>query len=459
MNYEAFDAYLKDNHDRLLEDYKDFLRQPSVAATGQGIVEMAALVARRLAGLGFDVQVIPTGDADAPPVVWAEIGEGERELLIYNHYDVQPVEPLDLWESPPFEPTIRDGKLFARGAADDKGELVTRIHAVEAWLRTQGPLPFKLKWLIEGEEEIGSPHLHAWVEKHPGLLRKPDGTAIDGCLWEFGSFDRKGRFVLTTGVKGICYVEVHATGVAYDLHSSLAAIAPNAAWRLAWALNTIKGPDERILIDGYYDHVRQPTPAEEAVLRAMPFEEAEARREWGIDAFVTGVSGYDAVKRLYFQPTATIAGLNSGWTGKGTKTVLPAHASAKIDFRLVPNLTPDVVIDLLRKHLDARGFSDIEIRQLSGYRSEICDPDSTLMRAAKQASRTVHRQEPVHELLSPGSGPMWSLSSFIGGVPVVCAGISHPDSRVHSPNENSIVQHYYDGMRYIGVLIDAFGRA
>lgn len=149
MDAQAFDAYLLTHRERLLEDYKDFLRQPSVAATGQGITEMAALVARRLAALGAEVKVVPT-EGNAPPVVWAELGQGERELLIYNHYDVQPAEPLELWESPPFEPTIRDGKLFARGASDDKGELITRIHAIEAWLATQGPLPFKIKWLIEG---------------------------------------------------------------------------------------------------------------------------------------------------------------------------------------------------------------------------------------------------------------------------------------------------------------------
>lgn len=457
MNYQTFDQYLTDNRERLLEDYKDFLRQPSVAATGQGIVEMAALVARRLAGLGFDVKIVPTG-VDTPPVVWAELGDGPNEMLIYNHYDVQPAEPLDLWETPPFEPTIRNGRMFARGAADDKGELVTRIHAVEAWLKTQGKLPCKIKWLIEGEEEVSSPHLHGFVEQHKDWFKKPDGSPVDGCLWEFGSFDRKGRFVITTGVKGICYVELHAKGVAYDLHSSLAAIAPNAAWRLVWALNTIKGADEKILIDGYYDHVREPNPAEEAVLKAMPFEEDTMKKEWQIDAFVTGVKGYDAVKRLYFQPTATIAGLTSGWQGTGAKTVLPAAASAKIDFRLVPNLSPDIVLDLLRKHLDKHGFADIEIKLLGGYQSEISDPNSGIMRAAKEACRKVHKQEPVHELLSAGSGPMWSLSSFIGKVPVICAGISHPDSRVHSPNENSIVQNYYDGMRYIGVLLDEFGK-
>lgn len=457
MEFQSFDAYLTEHRERLLEDYKDFLRQPSVAATGQGIVDMAALVARRLSGLGFTVKVVPT-EGDAPPVVWAELGEGDKELLIYNHYDVQPAEPLELWESPPFEPTIRDGKIYARGASDDKGELVTRIHAIEAWLKTQGPLPFKIKWLIEGEEEISSPHLHGWVEKHIDWLKKPDGRPMDGCIWEFGGFDDKGRFTLTMGVKGICYLELHAKAVSHDLHSSLAALAPNAAWRLTWALSTIKNSDERILIDGYYDHVRQPTEDELDVLFAMPFEEQVMKEKWQISDFVTGVTGFDAVRRLYFQPTATICGLTSGWEGVGAKTVLPAKAMAKIDFRLVPNLTPEIVVDLLRKHLDKHGFNDIEIKLLGGYRAEISDVNAPIVSACARASEIVHKQTPVKQLLSAGSGPMWSLSSFIGGVPVVCAGIGHPNALVHSPNENAIIKNYEEGMRYFGVFMDEFAK-
>ncbi len=457
MNYAAFDTYLKENHDRLIEDYKDFVRQPSVAATGQGMIEMAAIVARRLAGLGFDVKVVPT-EGNFPPVVWAELGDGPRELLIYNHYDVQPAEPFDLWESPPFEPTIRDGKMFGRGVLDDKGELVARIHAIEAWLKTQGPLPFKIKWLIEGEEEISSPHLHAWVERHTDWLHKPNGSPLDGCIWEFGGYTESGRNKLTFGVKGICYVELHAKTVDHDLHSSLAAIAPNAAWRLVWALSTLKDQSERIQLDGYYDHVRAPTPAEEEILRDQPFEEAAMKAKWKVDSFVTGVTGYDAVKRLYFQPTCTIAGITTGWQGTGAKTVMPAHASAKIDFRLVPNLTPEIVVDSLRRHLDKHGFQDIEIKLLGGYRSEISDVTAPIVQASKNAVRRVEGVDPEMELLSPGSGPMYSLSSFIGGVPVVCLGFGHPDARIHSPNEHILLDYYYKGMRHFGVFVDEFGK-
>lgn len=449
MNTSTFDAYLEQHRQRLLEDYKDFLRQPSVAATGQGIVEMAALVARRFASLGADVKIVPT-EGNAPPVVWAELGEGDKTLLIYNHYDVQPAEPFDLWESPPFEPTVRDGYLFARGASDDKGELVTRIHAIEAWQATQGKLPFKIKWLVEGEEEVGSIHLHHWIEQHKDWLH------ADGCLWEFGGFDEKNRFTLHMGVKGICYVQLRVKSIDHDLHSSLAPLAPNAAWRLLWALNTIKAENETILIDGYMDYVREPSPAQMEMLRRMPFEEEALKQSWKVDQFLGNLSGVDAVKHLLFSPTATICGITTGWQGKGTKTVLPAEATAKVDFRLVPDLTPDIVVDLLRKHLDKRGFTDVEIASYDGYRAEFCDVEAPIVKAAQRAAQKVYQHEPVMITNSAGSGPMWSLSSFIGGVPVVCAGISQADSRVHSPNENVPLQNYYDGMRYMGVFIDEF---
>ena len=452
MNQSTFDAYLLEHRERLLEDYKNFLRQPSVAATGQGVVEMAALVARRLTGLGADVKVVPT-EGDAPPVVWAELGEGDQTLLIYNHYDVQPAEPLELWDTPPFEPTIKNGFMVARGASDDKGELVTRIHGIEAWLKTQGPLPFKIKWLIEGEEEIGSIHLHSWIEQHRDWLGKPDA-----CLWEFGGFDEKGRFCLWMGVKGICYVQLHVKGVAHDLHSSNAPLAINAAWRLVWALNTLKDQNERILIDGYYDHVQQPTEDQMEMLSKMPFEEVAIREKWDVKEFLGGATGIDALKKFYFDPTCTLCGMTSGWQGKGTKTVLPAEASAKVDFRLVPGLTPEIVVDLLRKHLDKHGFHDVEIASYDGYRAEFTDVTAPIVQAAERAAQRVYGQAPVMIPTSAGSGPMYSLSSFLGGVPVVCAGIAHADTRIHSPNENSSVQNYYDGMRYVGVLIDEFGK-
>ena len=260
------------------------------------------------------------------------------------------------------------------------------------------------------------------------------------------------------GVKGICYVQLRVKGVDHDLHSSYAPLAQNAAWRLTWALSTLKDQHERILIDGYYDHVQPPNDAQMAMLARIPFEEDEIKAKWKVPTFLGEVTGLEALKRYYFDPTCTICGLTSGWQGKGTKTVLPAEASAKIDFRLVPNLSAEIVVDLLRKHFDKHGFTDVEIVSYDGYKPEMTDVTAPIVKAAAQAAQKIYGQEPVLVPTAAGSGPMWSLSSFIGGVPVICAGISHPDSRIHSPNENSILQNYYDGMRYIGAFISEFAK-
>ncbi len=219
----TFDAFLAEQHDRFIDDLKAFVAQPSVAATGHGMIEMAALVQQRLEQIGATVQQIPTGGA---PILYAELGSGPRTLLIYNHYDVQPPDPIDLWTTPPFEPSVRDGKLFARGVSDDKGDLSCRLHAIEAWQKTIGPLPLKIKWVIEGEEEIGSPHLAAFAQQYAALLQ------ADGCLWETGGKNEDDRMTLTLGLKGIQYLELRTRGAERDLHSGYAAIAPSAVWRL-----------------------------------------------------------------------------------------------------------------------------------------------------------------------------------------------------------------------------------
>jgi acetylornithine deacetylase/succinyl-diaminopimelate desuccinylase-like protein len=445
----TFDKYIVEQRDRFIEDFKTFLRQPSVAATGEGIQAMADLVQRRLEQLGAVVRQIPTGGS---PVVYAELGSGPRTLLIYNHYDVQPADPIELWTSPPWEPAIRDGKLYARGVSDDKGELMCRIHAIEAWQQTIGPLPLKIKWVIEGEEETGSDHLAAFAQAQADLLK------ADGCLWEGGGKDEADRFTLSMGLKGIQYVELHTHGAARDLHSSYAAIVSNPVWRLVWALNSIKDEHENILIDGYLDHVRPPTEAELELLKQMPFDEAKLKANFGIDRFVEDEHGLDALIRYLYRPTATICGFKAGYIDAGQKTVLPNHAFAKIDFRLVPDLTPERCVSLLRAHLDRHGFDDIEINVMSGEHPALSPVDSDIVKAARAAARDVYGGEPVLQPLVAGSGPMHPLSTALG-IPAVMAGISYADTRIHAPDENIRLNDYWQGLSFIRRLIEHFAAA
>ncbi len=446
---DKFQQYVETHRDRFVAELQDFCRQPSVAAQNWGMREMADKVVARFKKLGADVRLIPVGDG--APVVYAEIGNGNKTLMIYNHYDVQPPEPLDLWETPPWDAAIRDGKLFARGVADNKGNLMCRIQAVEAYLATVGALPLKIKFVVEGEEEIGSIHLPQFARENRTLLQ-----GADGCLWEAGYKDIDQRPVLSCGVKGIVYVELHARGAKRDLHSASAAIVPNPAWRLTWALATLKDADDHILIDDYQKHVRPPTPAEIDALKTIPYDEAKVKAEYGIPAFIRNLSGIDLLKKLFYEPTCTICGLYSGYTGEGSKTVLPSHAFAKIDFRLVPNLTPELVVNLLRKHLARRGFDDIEVVLTETGEEVARSPlDSTIVRAAIDAAKQVYATEPIVYPTMAGSGPMHPLCQALG-IPAVSAGCGWHDSRSHAPNENIRLADYFEGMAFVRALIDRF---
>ena len=448
-NMDKFNAYVDANAERFIAELQEACRQPSISAQKVGLEEMAQVVLERLRRLGAEARLIEV--EGAPPLVYGELGEGDRTLMFYNHYDVQPPEPLELWESDPFDPQIRQGALYARGASDNKGNLMARLQAIEAWLATRGELPLRVTFVVEGEEEVGSPHLAQFVAEHRELLE-----GADGCLWESGYKDPAERLVITLGLKGILYVELRAQGAAQDLHSSWATIVPNPAWRLVWALASLKDEEDRITLDGLMDHVAEPTPEEMEMLAAIPFEEEKLKADYGIPRFIRDLSGLELLKKHLFGPTCTICGFKTGYTGPGGKTVLPHEAVVKVDFRLVPDLTPELVMDLLRKHLDRRGFTDVEVVDLSGVRPAKSDPQAPIVRAAVEAARAVYGREPVVYPLMAGSGPMYLLCQGLG-IPAFSTGVGHAGSNIHAPNENIRLTDYIEGIKYIGELIRRFG--
>ncbi|MGD2253762.1 MAG: M20/M25/M40 family metallo-hydrolase, partial [Anaerolineales bacterium] len=300
---QAIDKAIRNRLDQSLEELKLLCAQPSVAAQNQGIQECAELVAQRLQMRDFEVQILPTGGS---PVVFAErAGRSKKRLLFYNHYDVQPPEPLELWDSPPYEPTIREGKMYARGVSDNKGPLASRLAAIDAFLEVDGELPCTVKFIVEGEEETGSTSLAPFVEKHADLL------AADGCLWEFGGVNHEGVPVQYAGLRGICYVELSVESASQDSHSGLGgSIFPNAAWRLIWALNSLKQSDERIRIPGFYDKVIPPTERDLELLAALPEVSEEYKQMYGVRDFIKGLTGgVELRKEAIFSPTCTICGL------------------------------------------------------------------------------------------------------------------------------------------------------
>jgi acetylornithine deacetylase/succinyl-diaminopimelate desuccinylase-like protein len=448
---DRFEAHIEASRQRYLDELFELLRMPSIAAQGVGIEETAALVARRLERLGADVQVLRL--PGAAPVVYGSLGQGQRTLLIYDHYDVQPPEPLELWQTPAFEPAVRDGKLYARGVADNKGNLMLRLQAIESWLATAGPLPIRIRFLIEGEEEIGSIHLEEFCQQHAGLLR------ADGCLWETGGFNALDQPAIHCGAKGICYVELVARGASHDLHSANATTVPNPAWRLAWALATLKAPDERILIPGFYDHVRPASEADLQALENIPQDDDALLKDFGIDAFLGGLRGIERLKVHLFSPTCTICGLVAGYTGAGSKTVLPAEARAKLDCRMVPDQDPHEIVRLLRSHLDAGGFGDIEIVEMGMERAARSSPNAAVVRAMARATEETYKQTAVIYPTMAGTGPMYPVAEALGTPTASGCGAGYGGSLIHAPNENIRLADYWNAMRCMGAFIRAFAQA
>lgn len=451
-DYSSIDRYLEENLDQSIQELARLTAQPSVGAQNLGMEACAGLVAEMLRQRGFTVQVMPTGGA---PVVFAERGgRSEKTLLIYNHYDVQPPEPLELWESPPFEPQLRDGKLYGRGVSDDKGHITSRLFAIDALLAEQGELPCRVKFIIEGEEETSSVHLHEFIEQNQPLL------AADACIWEFGGVDHREVPMQYLGLRGICYVELSVETAAMDVHSGLGgSIFPNAAWRLVWALNSLKGPDERIRIPGFYDSVQPPSALDRELMEALPEQADEYRQRYGVKQFLKGLTGGVELRLAeVFEPTCTICGLTSGYQGPGSKTVLPARASAKVDFRLVPNQTPQQVLQQLRQHLDAEGFSDVQITYLGGEPPARTDPNHPFVKLVVETARQVYGQAMQLVPLVGGSGPNYPFIHLLK-LPVVTAGAGYPGTLAHAPNENIRLDLYLKHARHMARILSEFGEA
>jgi acetylornithine deacetylase/succinyl-diaminopimelate desuccinylase-like protein len=447
---KRYEAYIRENLDKSMAELSRYCSQPSVAAQNWGLAECAALTAEMLEARGFSAEVIPTGGA---PVVYGERhGRSNKTLLFYNHYDVQPPEPLELWDTPPFEPALRDGKLYARGVSDDKGHLVSRLYAIDSLLACDGELPCNIKFIIEGEEEASSTHLKDFVLTHLEQLK------ADACIWEFGGVDHREVPIQYLGLRGICYVELSVETAKTDVHSGLGgSIFPNAAWRLVWALSTLKGENEHIRIPGHYDSVKSPSERDRKLMEALPETSEEYRTRYGVDHFLRGLSGGVELRIAeVFEPTCTICGLTSGYQGEGSKTVLPARASAKVDFRLVPDQTPEQVLKSLRLHLDHEGFSDVQVKFLGGEEPARTDPDDPFVALVVETALPVYGVPMQIVPMSGGSGPNHAFVHDLH-LPVVSAGIGYPGSQGHAPNENIRLDLYLKGAMHIAWILKEFG--
>jgi len=425
---KAFETQVQ-NFKPLISEY---CRLESVAAQGRMMTETAAWVEKTLKDTGFETRQLEVDGA--PNFVYGTLkGKSDFTLLLYNHYDVQPETPVELWDSPPFEVTEKDGKLVARGISDNKGEFISRICAIRAIQAARGEFPINIKWILEGEEEIGSVHFDAMTRQYGDLFE------ADGTLWEGEGFNEKDQAMLALGFRGMLYVEYNVEAMKVDAHSGYAHELPSAAWRLVKALASLKDENGRILIPGFYDDVREPTELEKQASRdnVDPEQEAKDKAVFGINAFLHNRSGYDREISV-FEPTANIAGFLTGYTEKGLKTVLPAKAMAKMDFRLVPDQRPDDIFEKLKAHLKAQGFEEVRVKKMGSGDPVVTPLEGPFAQKMTQICRDFTGQEPQIIPLVGGTLPL--LGAMKKNVGVLGIGASgnpaYYASGAHAPNEH-----------------------
>lgn len=445
---EFADAHRK----RFESELIDLLRIPSISTLPEhrdDTRRAAHWLAEYLRSMDLPVELIETSGY---PLVYAEwLGApGRPTLLGYGHYDVQPVDPLDLWTSPPFQPAVRGGRLFARGAADDKGQILTLIAAMRAYLQTAGKLPVNVKVLIEGEEESGGAGIEAYVREHTGRLR------ADACLVLDSGMFAPGIPAITLGLRGIAGAEIEVTGAARDLHSGIyGGVAPNPFQALAEIITGLKDKEGRILVPGFYDRVVPPPAAEKAGWERLPFDEAAfLRDEVGAPALV-GEPGYSALERMWARPTLDVHGIPGGFTGAGSKTVIPARASAKISMRLVADQRPGEILDAFESHVLAiapRGVR-VQVKDRWGAPPVVISPEAPAIAAASRALTEAFGRETVFVRMG-GSVPI--VSEFAGrlGLPVIVTGWALPDANLHSPDESLDLEHFHTGIRAVMRLFE-----
>ena len=450
------DAWLTANDRRIHDELFEFLRIPSVSAH----VEHAADVGRaatwlhgKLATIGFEVQTIPTAGHPVVLAEWRKAPAGAPTLLVYGHYDVQPPEPLELWTSPAFEPTVRDGKLFARGSVDDKGQLWIHVKALEAHLAVRGTLPLNVIVLAEGEEEIGSEHLEPFIAAHAARL------ACDGVVISDSAMFAPGIPSILSSLRGLAYFEITVQGPASDLHSGMyGGAVVNPAMALARILSTMHDALGRVSIDGFYDAVR-PFPAEVlAGMRALPFDESEFARDLGVPA-LGGERGQTTLEKLWTRPTCEVNGLLSGYTGEGAKTVLPAKAMAKVSCRLVPDQEPTLIEAMMRDHVAKVAPPGVTatVQHLHGGKPWRADLEGPLFDAARRALAAAFGREPVIQG-EGGSIPVVGDFVRILNAPVLLVGFGLPGENAHAPDEWISEDNFRRGLRAIATLYGEVAR-
>jgi len=451
------DQYVQEHRGRFLDELNEFLRIPSISTLPEhqpDIERGAAFVAGSLRAAGLEnIEVIPTA---RHPLVYADWmhAPGKPTVLCYGHYDVQPPDPLEEWTSPPFEPALRDGNLYARGSADDKGQMYMHVKAVEALRAVSGSLPVNLKFLVEGEEEVGGASISKFVADNPERLKADVALVSDTAMYA------DGMPTLCIGLRGLVYMEVEASCPARDLHSGLyGGAAPNAVFGLIELLAKAKNRSGVIQVPGIYDEVEPPSQAERESWASLPFNEKEfLKKEVGAKK-LTGEPGYSVFERIWARPTLEVHGIGGGFTGAGAKTVIPAKATAKVSLRLVPKQDPQKVIASFREFVRKKTPKGIrsDVRVLSSSPAVMVNPGHPAIQVAARAFSEV-LDRPTVFIRSGGSIPIVGDFARHLGIPTVLMGFGLPDDGLHSPNEKFRLENFYQGIRTVALFLEQYGQ-
>jgi acetylornithine deacetylase/succinyl-diaminopimelate desuccinylase-like protein len=449
------DTFITTHRDRFQHELFDFLRIPSVSARTEHNADTARAaqwLADACAAVGMQPEIVPTPGHPVVLAEWRGAGPDRPTVLIYGHYDVQPVEPLDLWTSPPFEPTVRDGKIFARGAVDDKGQLYLHVKALEAHLRVRRQLPVNVVLVAEGEEEVGSDNLGDFVRTHRERLR------CDAVVISDSSMFAPGQPSILSSLRGLTYFQIDVDGPASDLHSGIyGGAVVNPATALARIIATFHDANGRVAVPGFYDAVREWSADARQRMRALPFDDATMLAEVGATA-LGGEPGYTVLERVWTRPTCEINGLLSGYTGEGAKTVLPAHAMAKVSCRLVPDQEPSVIEQVMQAHVERVAPRGVRVRvtHLHGGRPWRADLHGPLYDAAARALEAAFRRTPVI-VGEGGSIPVVDDFARTLEAPVLLMGFGLPGENAHAPDEWLSAENFDLGMRAVATLWDCLG--
>jgi acetylornithine deacetylase/succinyl-diaminopimelate desuccinylase-like protein len=455
MNPTVID-FINTNRDRYLEELKQFLAIPSVSALPEHRDDMrrgAEWTAEQMRTIGLqNVRVI---DTPGNPVVYGDWlnAPGAPTVLFYGHYDVQPVDPLELWQSPPFEGTVRDNELFARGATDDKGQLFIHLKALEAYLRQDGRLPINVRAIFEGEEEIGSPNLDQFIRDHKDELACDVVVISDSAMFDHGVPS------ICYGLRGLSYFQIDLRGTASDLHSgSFGGAVANPAYVLAQLIAAMKDRGGRVKIPGFYDDVRELTEREREEFKRLPFNEKQYRKGLGAPK-LHGETGYSTLERTWARPTFEVNGLLSGFTGEGAKTVIPAIAMAKISMRLVPNQDPDKIAQLFEDYVRKVTPKTVELKvtRMHGGKPWMTELDNPFVQAAAKAVELGFGKTPVYTR-EGGSIPVVSTFQSELNAPTVLFGFGLPDENAHAPNEKLDLDNFYGGIIASAYLYDEIAK-